>query len=165
MLDWAIGAPPSPWQCAPGGAVVHRNVELLAAIPPPRFEVVKQGSRVALIGAGTFFTNMAEAAKLLEADGIEATLINPAALSALDTETLDTFTGYDIVITAEDGTADGGFRPKSRSIPPHPNRNKRYASSASPKNSPTCSKLPTSSPPAPSHPPKSPPPSQRGRKK
>lgn len=113
MLDWAIGQTAQPVAVrTPGGAVVHRNVELLADYSTPRFEVVKQGSRVALIGAGTFFTNMAEAAKLLEADGIEATLINPRCLSALDTETLDTLTGYDIVITAEDGTADGGFGQK-----------------------------------------------------
>lgn len=98
---------------APSGAVVSRpDFKPAAGYADAPYEVVREGSRVALIGAGTFFPLMAEAADALAAQGITATLINPRRLTGLDTATLDTLGGYDVVITAEDGIVDGGFGQK-----------------------------------------------------
>ncbi|MDE6206270.1 MAG: 1-deoxy-D-xylulose-5-phosphate synthase, partial [Muribaculaceae bacterium] len=111
MLDWAIAQTAQPVVVrVPGGAVKSDpSREILADYSKPVYEIARKGSRVALIGAGTFFSNMSEAADILAAEGIDATLINPRGLSTLDTATLDSLADYDIVITAEDGTADGGF--------------------------------------------------------
>lgn len=58
------------------------------------------------------FGFMAQAADMLAKEGLEATLINPRNLSALDTVTLDSLKDYDVVITAEDGIIDGGYGQK-----------------------------------------------------
>ena len=114
MTDWAINQTSQPVVVrTPGGAVVSDETrELLSDYSTPSYEVVKKGERIALIGAGNFFYQMAAAADLLEKEGYTPTLINPRCLSSLDTETLDKLRDYDIVITAEDGVVDGGFGQK-----------------------------------------------------
>lgn len=74
--------------------------------------MVRKGNKVALIGAGSMFPRMAEAADILAANGVEVTLINPRSVTYLDTATLSTLSSCDIVITAEDGIVDGGFGQK-----------------------------------------------------
>lgn len=97
----------------PSGSVVSRpDAHLLEDYSDVRYDIVRQGERVGLIGAGTFFPLMAEAADELAKRGVNATLINPRQLSKLDKETLDTLGGYDVIITAEDGIAEGGFGQK-----------------------------------------------------
>ena len=114
MLRWATLHSTVPTVVrAPSGAVVSRkDVRLLSDYTAARYDIVRHGSRVALIGAGTFFPLMSEAADELAKQGVDATLINPRQLSTLDKETLDTLGDYDIVITAEDGIVEGGFGQK-----------------------------------------------------
>ncbi len=114
MTDWAVRQTAQPVVVrVPGGPVVNNPAcRLLADYSEPEYEVVEQGSKVALIGAGNFFYRMKEAAAILKEKGYTPTLINPRCLSALDTRTLDTLRDYDIVITAEDGIVDGGFGQK-----------------------------------------------------
>ena len=114
MIDWAIKQTSVPVVVrTPGGAVVSNpTIELLDDYSQPRYEIVRKGAKVALIGAGSFFNTMVKGADILAANGIEATVVNPRCVSQLDTATLDTFRDYDIVITAEDGTVDGGFGQK-----------------------------------------------------
>lgn len=111
MLDWAMEHADMPVVVrAPGGEVVEDDSrELLADYSRPKYEFVRRGGKIALLGAGNFFYIMREAADLLAESGVECTLINPRCLSQLDEEALDTLKDYDIVITAEDGTADGGW--------------------------------------------------------
>ncbi len=74
------------------------------------YDVTHRGSQVALIGAGTFYGLAAAAVSELADKGIDATLINPRVLSALDTATLDSLKDdHRLVITLEDGQAEGGF--------------------------------------------------------
>lgn len=78
-----------------------------------RYETVRKGSKVALIGAGTFFKTAMDAADLLKGAGIEATVINPRYLSDLDCDTLESLKkDHTLVVTIEDGILDGGWGEK-----------------------------------------------------
>ena len=67
------------------------------------------GSDVCLIGVGKMFAAAREAADLLAADGISATVWDPRAAKPLDREMLDQAAGHRLVVTAEDGLAEGGI--------------------------------------------------------
>lgn len=113
MIDWAITQRERPVVVrTPGGAVTSSPRDFPKDYSKPSYEVVARGSRVALIGAGTFFANASDAAALLKGRGITPTLINPRELSTLDTATLDTLRDYELVVTLEDGILDGGFGQK-----------------------------------------------------
>lgn len=113
MIDWAITQRERPVVVrTPGGAVTSSPRDFPKDYSKPSYEVVARGSRVALIGAGTFFANASEAAALLKGRGVTPTLINPRELSTLDTATLDTLRDYELVVTLEDGILDGGFGQK-----------------------------------------------------
>lgn len=111
VLDWAIGQTEHPvFVRTPGSPVVHTdravNTDFFS------YDIVAQGSDVALIGAGSFLGIAVEAAGLLRARGLNPTVINPRNLSQLDRATLDTLRDYRQVITLEDGIVDGGFGQK-----------------------------------------------------
>ena len=79
-----------------------------------KYEVTKKGSKIAILGLGTFYGLACEAASQLEAEtGIQATVINPYYITGLDTESLDKLKeDHDLVLTIEDGILDGGFGEK-----------------------------------------------------
>lgn len=114
MLNWAIKQTSQAVVVrAPGYKTTsNKAITLLDDYSQPAYDIVRRGSKVALIGAGGMFDFVEAAADLLAADGIEATLINPRNLSQLDTATLDTLKDYSVVLTAEDGIVDGGFGQK-----------------------------------------------------
>lgn len=114
MIDWAIDNPTGPVVVrTPGGKIFDDPArEILTDYSRPKYEIVRKGSQIALIGAGNMLYTMLRAADILADKGIKATVINPRCLSALDTDTLDTLRDYTMVITAEDGIADGGFGQK-----------------------------------------------------
>ncbi len=114
MLDWSIGQEKQPVVVrTPGStAVSNPEIKLLDDYSRPDYEIVRQGSEVALIGAGLMFGIMSKAADLLAEKGINVTLINPRNLSQLDTVTLDKLKSYKTVVTAEDGIVDGGYGQK-----------------------------------------------------
>ena len=114
MLDWSIKQTEKAIVIRTPGAIATADprIELLDDYSEPRYEVVTKGEKIALIGAGAMFGFMAQAAEQLKAEGVNATLINPRNLSALDTATLDSLKDYAGVITAEDGIIDGGFGQK-----------------------------------------------------
>ena len=114
MLDWSIRQTDVPVVVRTPGTIAATNPSLKIAddYSRPVYDVVREGADVALIGAGAMFGFMQQAADLLAAKGVNATLINPRNLSALDTDTLDKLKSYKAVITAEDGIIDGGFGQK-----------------------------------------------------
>lgn len=114
MLDWAESQHERPVVIrVPGGNVIaNPGVKILDDYADAPYDIVRKGSKIALIGVGTFLPVMLKAADLLETKGIEATVISPRNVTTLDTATLDTLKGYDLVITAEDGIVDGGFGQK-----------------------------------------------------
>ena len=114
MLDWSISQDKLPVVVRTPGAVAVSNpeIEILDDYSRPTYEIVRQGSDVALIGAGMMFGFMAQAADQLAKEGVNVTLINPRNLSELDTATLDQLKDYKTVVTAEDGIIDGGYGQK-----------------------------------------------------
>lgn len=75
-----------------------------------KFTVAEQGSKVAIIAAGDYFTKGIKVASLLKEKGIEPTLINPRFISGIDEELLSTLPkNHEVIITLEDGSVEGGF--------------------------------------------------------
>lgn len=114
MLDWSVKQNNQPVVIRIPGTNAYSNPEitLLEDYSKPDYEVVRQGSDIALIGAGLMFGIMSQTADILAKQGIQVTLINPRNLSILDTSILDSLKNYRLVITAEDGILDGGFGQK-----------------------------------------------------
>lgn len=79
-----------------------------------RYKVAKKGSKVAVLGLGTFYQLGEKVVEALKAEaGIEATLINPRYITGTDAELLDELKkDHTCVITLEDGVLDGGFGEK-----------------------------------------------------
>ena len=69
----------------------------------------REGSDVCLIGVGKMFAAAQEAADLLAADGISATVWDPRAAKPLDHKMLDHAADHRLVVTVEDGLAEGGI--------------------------------------------------------
>lgn len=75
-----------------------------------RYHVAHRGSRVALLALGNFFDKGRRVARLLAAEGIDATLINPRYITGTDDELLSSLRAdHQLVATLEDGSVDGGF--------------------------------------------------------
>ena len=114
MLDWAMEQKDFPVVIRTPGSLPQ---ELKYAPKMPlalnKSEVVKKGSKVALLGLGNFLKLAEDTAELLADKGIDATIINPRFYSRLDTELLDNLAAsHDVVVTMEDGIIDGGFGEK-----------------------------------------------------
>lgn len=79
-----------------------------------KYTITQEGSKVAIIALGTFYTLGSKVAEeLTKATGIKPTLINPIYITGTDNELLDELKEkHDIVITLEDGILDGGFGEK-----------------------------------------------------
>ena len=114
MLDWAMEQKDFPVVIRTPGSLPQ---ELKYAPKMPlalnKSEVVKKGSKIALLGLGNFLKLAEDTAELLADKGIDATIVNPRFYSRLDTELLDNLaTSHDVVVTMEDGIIDGGFGEK-----------------------------------------------------
>ena len=97
----------------PGGAVrSDSKITILNDYSCPLYEIVRKGSRVALIGVGTFLPVMQQAAENLAQKGLDPMVINPREVSTLDTACLDSIKDFELIVTAEDGIIDGGFGQK-----------------------------------------------------
>lgn len=114
MLDWSIKQNDLAVVIRTPGATASSNpaITLLDDYSTPKYDIVRQGEKVALIGAGSMFAFMEQAADSLSSQGIDVTLINPRNLSTLDCATLDALKDYKVVVTAEDGIIDGGYGQK-----------------------------------------------------
>lgn len=116
MLDWSIAQTEYPVAIrVPGGAFVSDGKAVTKDFSKlNKYEITKQGSKVAIIGLGSFYGLGVDAAEALkEATGIEATIINPYYITGFDEAMLeDLMANHDVVITLEDGILDGGFGEK-----------------------------------------------------
>lgn len=110
MLDQAIDRPDGAVALRAPARVWHSPV----AVDPDfsRYQIVRPGSKVAIIAAGYCLPTALEAADILGARGIGAQVVNPRILSKVDAGYLDSVREFDRVITVEDGIADGGFGQK-----------------------------------------------------
>ncbi len=116
MLDWSIAQTEHPVAIrVPGGELVSDGVAVTKDFSQLNtYEVTQKGSKVAVIGLGTFYSLAKEVAvKLKEEKNIDATVINPYYITGMDEALLEELKrDHDVVITLEDGILDGGFGEK-----------------------------------------------------
>ena len=116
MLEWALAYREHPVAIrVPVNGVISRPSAntALRDWSIPQYEIAHRGSRVAILGLGAYFQKGEELREALSQNGIDATLINPGIITALDTETLDSLKeDHEVVITLEDGQVDGGWGEK-----------------------------------------------------
>ncbi|SEH37176.1 1-deoxy-D-xylulose-5-phosphate synthase N-terminal domain-containing protein [Selenomonas sp. KH1T6] len=115
MLDWAIPQEKYPVAIRVPHAMVGSSKRPVRESYDElnKYEVVKDGSHVALIGLGNFYNLAEETAAKLKEQGIEATLINPLFITGQDKELLEKLkANHELVVTLEDGVLDGGFGEK-----------------------------------------------------
>jgi len=115
MLEWGIDYTGHPVAIKiPGNGVLRSgNVDNTDYSDLNKYQLVKKGTRVAILGLGTFFQLGQELIKELAQIGIDATLINPKYITGIDKELMSSLEkDHDLVITIEDGVLDGGFGQK-----------------------------------------------------
>ena len=73
-------------------------------------EILKEGSSIALLAAGSMADVCQKAAGLLEKDGLSATLINVRFIKPMDTGLLDRLSeNHRLLVTVEENVLSGGF--------------------------------------------------------
>ena len=112
MMRWAILQDKKPIAIrVPSNGVVHttENVDEEYSYES-KYKMMHEGSKVAIIAAGSFYQKGENVVRLLADKGIDATLVNPRYLNEVDAETLEALkTNHNLVVTLEDGCKDGGF--------------------------------------------------------
>jgi 1-deoxy-D-xylulose-5-phosphate synthase len=79
-------------------------------IPIGRGEVLREGSRVAIVGYGSGVQKGLEAATLLAEGGIDVTVADARFAKPLDAELLSTLAAdHELLVTVEEGVLAGGF--------------------------------------------------------
>lgn len=114
MLDWSMEQREHPVAIRVPGAVVHGEKPTKDYGVLNKYEVLQQGSDIAVIALGAFRGLGAEAAKLIDQQtGVKPTLIDPVYITGIDEQLLDSLkSDHRAVITLEDGILDGGFGEK-----------------------------------------------------
>ena len=113
MLEWGLDQTEHPVYIAvPGGPVRHATGAVrrdYSAIE--RYDVVRRGSKVAVLALGSLFHLGEELAdRLHDEAGLDVTLVNPQFASGLDERLLDELAAdHELFVTLEDGILDGGF--------------------------------------------------------
>ena len=116
MLDWSLTQNEYPVAIkVPGGRMVSTSTPVTKDFSKlGTYEITKKGSRVAILGLGTFYETAVKAADILKTShGIDATVINPYYISGIDADTLNELKeDHAVVATLEDGYLEGGFGAK-----------------------------------------------------
>ncbi len=116
MLDWAIEYREHPVALrVPVNGVVSRKDVRTSDVDwsVPEYEITRRGSRVAILGLGSYYQLGEKACELLKESGIEPTLVNPRIITSLDTDALESLKrDHELVVTLEDGQIDGGWGEK-----------------------------------------------------
>ena len=112
MMRWAILQGKKPIAIrVPSNGVVHTTEKVDEEYSyESKYKVMHEGSKVAIIAAGSFYQKGENVVRLLADKGIDATLVNPRYLNEVDTDMLEALkTNHNLVVTLEDGCKDGGF--------------------------------------------------------
>ena len=114
MMDYAIDQRSCPMAIRIPNGVAHRSVKFDTDYSKLNtFKVDKRGSKVALIGLGSYYALAEEAEAELAKQGIDATIINPRFATGIDCEVLEGLRAdHQVVATLENGVIDGGFGEK-----------------------------------------------------
>ncbi len=112
MLNWAVGQNQHPVAirvptCGLASTGIEDKTDYSIL---NKYKVENSGKKVAIIGAGNFYSLAKEVAQEI---GGNPTIINPRFLSGVDEELLESLKeNHKLVITLEDGVLDGGFGEK-----------------------------------------------------
>lgn len=112
MLDWSIEQTEIPVAIRiPWNGVHYTDEPVPREYSKPKYQIAQQGSKVAIIGLGSFYQLGVEVAKLYgEKTGIKPTIINPRFITGVDEELLNKLkVNHELVVTLEDGIISGGF--------------------------------------------------------
>ncbi len=112
MMRWAILQDKKPIAIrVPSNGVVHTTEKVDEVYSyESKYKMMHEGSKVAIIAAGSFYQKGENVVRLLADKGIDATLVNPRYLNEVDADTLEALkTNHKLVVTLEDGCKDGGF--------------------------------------------------------
>lgn len=112
MMRWAILQGKKPIAIrVPSNGVVHTTEKVDEEYGyEVKYKMMHEGSKVAIIAAGSFYQKGENVVRLLADKGIDATLINPRYLNEVDAEALESLKmNHKLVVTLEDGCKDGGF--------------------------------------------------------
>ena len=112
MMRWAILQDKKPIAIrVPSNGVVHTTEKVDEEYSyESKYKVMHEGSKVAIIAAGSFYQKGENVVRLLADKGIDATLVNPRYLNEVDADSLEALkTNHKLVVTLEDGCKDGGF--------------------------------------------------------
>ena len=115
MLNWSVEQKEMPVAIKlPGGDMISDGREVKKDWSQLNtYEVTEKGSKIALIGLGTFYFLALQTAEMLEKKGIHVTVINPYYITGLDKGLLEKLKAdHDTVVTLEDGILNGGFGEK-----------------------------------------------------
>lgn len=111
MIDYALDQRERPVVVrTPGGPVVSSDRKVNTDFFS--YEIVEEGSEIAIIGEGVMLQTAMQAAEILRKQGKNPTVVNPRILSSVDEKTLDSFKGYKTIVTIDDGIIDGAFGQK-----------------------------------------------------
>ena len=112
MMRWAILQDKKPIAIrVPSNGVVHTTEKVDEVYSyESKYKMMHEGSKVAIIAAGSFYQKGENVVRLLADKGIDATLVNPRYLNEVDAEALESLKmNHKLVVTLEDGCKDGGF--------------------------------------------------------
>lgn len=112
MMRWAILQDKKPMAIrVPSNGVVHTTANVDEEYGyEAKYKMMHEGSKVAIIAAGSFYQKGENVVRLLADKGIDATLVNPRYLNEVDTDMLEALKmNHKLVVTLEDGCKDGGF--------------------------------------------------------
>ncbi|MCZ2656563.1 1-deoxy-D-xylulose-5-phosphate synthase [Bacteroides fragilis] len=115
MLDWSIEQNQYPVAIrVPWNGVYYSNREVSTNFSDiNHYEVVRDGSKVAILALGGFYQLGEAVAEKLKESGVNATLINPRYITGVDKNTLESLErNHSVVATIEDGVLIGGFGAK-----------------------------------------------------
>ncbi len=116
MLHWALNYREHPVAIrVPVNGVVSRTETMADGIDwsAPRYETVRKGKRVAVLGLGSYFQLGEQLCDALEEQGLQPTLVNPRIISSLDADALHALEAdHELVVTLESGQAEGGWGEK-----------------------------------------------------
>ena len=101
-IRWPKTPAPTVSATEVGSGVQARRIRAGSALPDGM-------STVCLIGVGKMLAAATDAADLLAERGIDATVWDPRAAKPLDPTMLDDAARHDVVVTIEDGLAEGGI--------------------------------------------------------
>lgn len=112
MLEWSVEQDKQPVAIRIPWNGVHNTDELVPDnYSETKYWVRKQGTKIALLGLGSFYQLSEEVANQInEKLGFQPTLIDPMFATGVDSETLEQLKEHhEIVVTLEDGIVSGGF--------------------------------------------------------